>query len=75
MLKTITKVGNSQGLIFDAALCELTGLKAGDQVNITVHEGGAIVLTPIRRAAPAEAVSQTIRRTVKDYRKTLRKLA
>jgi antitoxin component of MazEF toxin-antitoxin module len=75
MLKTITRVGNSQGLIFDAALCELTGLKAGDQVNITVHEGGAIVLTPIRKAAPAEAVSQTIRRTVKDYRKTLRKLA
>ena len=48
MLKTIGKVGNSQGLIFDAALRELTGLKAGDQVNITVHEGGAIVVTPIR---------------------------
>ena len=26
MLKTITKVGNSQGLIFDTAICELTGL-------------------------------------------------
>jgi antitoxin component of MazEF toxin-antitoxin module len=48
MLKTITKVGNSQGLILDAALCELTGLKAGDQVNVTVHEGGAIVLTPMK---------------------------
>jgi len=48
MLKTITKVGNSQGLIFDTALCELTGLKPGDQVNITVHEGGAIVITPMR---------------------------
>ena len=48
MLKTITKVGNSQGLIFDTAICELTGLKTGDQVNVTVHEGGTVVITPIR---------------------------
>ena len=75
MLKTITKVGNSQGLIFDTALCELTGLRAGDQVNITVHEGGSIVLTPIRKSASAQEVSESIRKTVGDYRKTLRKLA
>ena len=48
MLKTITKVGNSQGLIFDTAICELTGLKTGDQVNLTVHDGGTVVITPIR---------------------------
>lgn len=75
MLKSIAKIGNSQGLIFDAALCELSGLKAGDQVNITVHAGGSITLTPIRRAAAAEEVSATIRKTVKDYRRTLRRLA
>ena len=75
MVKTITKVGNSHGLIFDATLRELTGLKPGDQVNVTVHEGGAIILTPIRKAASAEDVTKTIKRTVKDYRKTLRKLA
>ena len=58
MLKTITRVGNSQGLILDAALRELTGLKAGDQVNVTVHSGGSIVLTPIKAAIePAEAHS------------------
>lgn len=58
MLKTISKVGNSQGLIFDAALCELTGLKAGDQVNVTVHEGGAITITPMRpRIATADAAA------------------
>jgi antitoxin component of MazEF toxin-antitoxin module len=75
MIKTISKVGNSQGLIFDSALCELTGLKAGDQVNVTVHEGGSIVLTPMRRSAPTEVVTAAIKRTVKDYRKTLKKLA
>jgi antitoxin component of MazEF toxin-antitoxin module len=49
VIKTIAKIGNSQGLIFDAALRELTGLKAGDEVNVSVHEGGAIVITPMRQ--------------------------
>jgi antitoxin component of MazEF toxin-antitoxin module len=75
MVKTITKVGNSHGLIFDATLRELSGLKPGEQVNVTVHEGGSIILTPIRKALRPEDVSAVVRRTVKDYRKTLRKLA
>ena len=75
MIKTITKVGKSHGLIFDSTLRELTGLKPGDQVNVTVHEGGAIMLVPIRKAQGAEEVRETIKRTVRDYRKTLRKLA
>ena len=57
------------------SLCELTGLKTGDQVNVTVHDGGAITLTPIRKSAAAEVVDNTIRQTVKDYASTLRKLA
>ncbi|MCX7151507.1 MAG: hypothetical protein WCR74_18945 [Betaproteobacteria bacterium] len=75
MIKTITKFGNSQGLILDSTLCELSGLKAGDQVNVTVHEGGAITLVPISPTRSAEEVSSVIQQTVKDYRKTLRKLA
>lgn len=75
MLKSITKIGNSQGLILDAALLELSGLKVGDQVNVTVHEGGTITLTPMRRTAAPETVTETIRKTAKDYRRTLRRLA
>lgn len=75
MLKTISKVGNSQGLILDAALMDLTGLRVGDQVDVNVAPGGAIILTPIRKAPATAEVTRTIRRTVKDYRKTLRKLA
>jgi antitoxin component of MazEF toxin-antitoxin module len=75
MLKTISKIGNSQGLIFDTTLCELTKLKVGDQVNITVHPGGSLMLTPIGNSLPAEHVTTVITKTVKDYSKTLRKLA
>jgi antitoxin component of MazEF toxin-antitoxin module len=48
--KTISKIGNSQGIIFDAALMDLARVKVGDKVNITVHPGGSIVLTPIHPA-------------------------
>jgi antitoxin component of MazEF toxin-antitoxin module len=75
MVKTITKVGNSQGLIFDAALMDLTGLRVGDQVDVSVAPGGTIVVTPIRKALPPEEMTAIIKRTIKDYRRTLRKLA
>jgi antitoxin component of MazEF toxin-antitoxin module len=76
MTKTISKIGNSQGIIFDAALLDLARLKLGDQLDVTiVGESGAIMLMPIRKGPSPKQVSETIRRTVKDYRKTLKKLA
>jgi antitoxin component of MazEF toxin-antitoxin module len=75
MIKTIIKVGNSQGLIFDAALLELAHLKAGDDVNVEVHEGGTLTLTPIRPRPTREEVSKVIRSTMKDYARTMKRLA
>ena len=74
MTKTITKVGNSQGIIFDAALMDLTRVKLGDQVTV-VPGSGAIVLMPLRPGPSKEEISSVIKKTAKDYRKTLRKLA
>ncbi len=75
MIKTISKIGNSQGIMLDAALMDLARLKVGDQVNLTVHEGGAIYLTPVRPMVAPEVVTATIHKTVKEYRKTLSHLA
>jgi antitoxin component of MazEF toxin-antitoxin module len=75
MIKTITKVGNSQGLIFDAALLELAHLKAGDKINVEVHEGGTLTLTPIRPRPSREEVTRVIKATMKDYARTMKKLA
>ena len=75
MVKTISKVGNSHGIVFDAALMELAHLRAGDEVNVEIHEGGTITLTPLRpRPSPAE-VSKAIKSTMKDYARTMKKLA
>ena len=75
MLKTIAKIGNSQGLIFDAALRELTGLKAGDQVNVTVHEGGAIVVTPMHPVLAAADAGAAARDLIKRNAKLFKRLA
>jgi len=75
MLKRITKVGNSQGLIFDSALRELTGLKAGDQVNVTVHEGGAIVIAPMRPAIGADEARSRARKLIRGNDELFKRLA
>jgi antitoxin component of MazEF toxin-antitoxin module len=75
MTKTITKVGNSQGIIFDAALMELAHLKTGDEINVEVHEGGTLTLTPIRPRPTQQEVSQAITSTMKKYARTMKKLA
>jgi antitoxin component of MazEF toxin-antitoxin module len=75
MVKTITKIGNSQGITFDAALMELAHLKVGDDVNIEVHEGGTITITPIRPRPSREEISSVIKQTMKDYARTMRRLA
>lgn len=75
MVKTISKIGNSHGLMLDAALMDLAHLKAGDEVNVEVHEGGTITLTPLRPRVSREEVSRVIQATMKDYARTMKRLA
>lgn len=75
MIKRITKVGNSQGIMLDAALMDLARLKVGDEVNVTVHEGGAIYLTPVRPVVTPEEVTGTIQSVMRDYKQTMKRLA
>jgi antitoxin component of MazEF toxin-antitoxin module len=75
MVKTISKVGNSHGIVFDAAFMELAHLKTGDEVNVEVHDGGTITLTPLRPRPSRAEISKVIKSTMKDYARTLKKLA
>jgi antitoxin component of MazEF toxin-antitoxin module len=65
MTKTISKIGNSQGIIFDAALMDLARVKVGDHVTVTLHEGGSIVLTPIRPAIDPKKAGAAAKRLIK----------
>lgn len=75
MTKTVSKVGNSQGIIFDSALMELAHLKVGDEVNVTVHEGGSIVLTPIRPSISPKKGAEVARRLIKKNSELFRRLS
>lgn len=75
MTKTITKIGNSQGLMFDSALMDLARIKVGDQVTISVHEGGSIVLTPVRPAITPGKAAATAKRLIKKNSELFRRLS
>ena len=74
MIKTITKIGNSQGIIFDSALLQLARLKVGDEVNVEVHSGGAITIAPmeppiIEAARAAETAKRLIHKNNELFRR------
>lgn len=75
MIKTLTKIGNSQGLIFDSALMDLARLKPGDQLNVEVHAGGAITLTPVKPEISKEDFDKSLDTVLRDYHDTLKKLS
>lgn len=75
MIKTITKIGNSQGIIFDAALMNLARIGVGEQVNVSVHEGGSIVLTPLRPAIGPTKAAVTAKRLIRKNDELFRRLA
>ncbi|MCX8497298.1 MAG: hypothetical protein ORN51_14040 [Akkermansiaceae bacterium] len=47
MTKTIAKISNSHGIIFDSTLLQLARMKPRDEVNVEVHPGGTITITPL----------------------------
>ena len=75
MTKTIAKLGNSNGIIFDAALMDLARLKRGDQVNVEVHEGGVITLTPLHQSIEPKKAAATAARLIRKNAELFRRLA
>ena len=75
MTKTIRPIGNSQGIIFDVALMDLAHLKVGDQLSVTVHDGGTITLTPVRPVIDAEHARATAKRLISQNEELFRRLS
>lgn len=76
MIKTITKIGNSQGIIFDSALLQLARLKVGDEVNVEVHSGGTITIAPMAPATiEPDAAAASARRLIEKNSELFRRLS
>lgn len=76
MIKTISKIGNSQGIIFDSALLQLARLKVGDEVNVEVHAGGTITIAPMAPAViDAAQAAETAKRLIQKNSELFRRLS
>jgi antitoxin component of MazEF toxin-antitoxin module len=76
MIKTVAKIGNSQGIILDSALLQLARLKVGDEVNVEVHAGGTITITPMEPAViDATEGAKTARRLIEKNSELFRRLS
>ena len=75
MIKKISKVGNSQGIILDAPLMEMAHLKVGDEMHVTLHEGGSITFTPLKPRVSSKDFSKIVEETMSDYANTMKNLA
>ena len=76
MVKTISKIGNSQGIIFDSALLQLARLKVGDEVNVQVHAGGTITIAPMNPSViEASTAAETAWRLIRKNSELLRRLS
>lgn len=76
MIKTISKIGNSQGIIFDSALLQLARLKVGDEVNVEVHSGGTITIAPMDHAViETERAAATAKRLIQKNHELFRRLS
>ena len=76
MIKTISKIGNSQGIIFDSALLQLARLKVGDEVNVEVHSGGTITIAPMEPAViEPSAAAGVARRLIQKNDELFRRLS
>lgn len=66
MIKQLTKIGNSQGIILDKAILELLNIEEGSSFEVTTKNGG-LFLKPLDIKEIYEDVS-------KRHRKSLDKL-
>ena len=72
LVKKITKIGNSYGVILPSDVMSLVGLSPDDEVEITVEKGG-VLLQHTRKQN--HLIMDAFRQFVDEYDDTLKKLA
>ena len=72
MVKTLSAIGDSLGLIIDKPILDLLGIARDTPLEITI-DGGALIICPIH--AQDNALADSARRMMDAHAETFRKLA
>ena len=72
MVKTLSPIGNSLGLIIDKPILDLLGIGRDTPLDIKT-DGEALIIRPVR--AKETAVAESTRKMMDTHDETLRKLA
>jgi hypothetical protein len=54
---------------------DLAHLKVGDKLQVTLHQGGSVVLTPEKPVITPEMAREAMKKIMKDYGEVFRRLA
>jgi len=54
---------------------DLARVKVGDQLNVTLHEGGSIILTPVRPTIAPKMAAASAKRLIKKNSALFKRLA
>jgi antitoxin MazE len=73
MIKKLSTVGNSLGLIIDRPILDLLNITKDTSLEVRT-DGEALIIRPVK-AAPKERVRESTERMMASHEETLRKLA
>ncbi len=71
----VTSVGALPAIVLDPLHVDFARFKIGDEFNAVVGADGVITLTPLRPGPSPGDISDTIKSTMKEYARTMKKLA
>ena len=74
MIKRITPIGNSQGVIIDKTVLKLLGADEATHLDLSI-ENGAIVLRPVDEKGRRQKFASTAKRVLRKHGDLLRRLA
>ena len=74
MIKTLTKVGNSQALVIEKPLLEALGIGPDTPLQLTVS-GNSLIVTPATVGVGRKAVASSLKKLRPRFGKMLKKLA
>jgi antitoxin component of MazEF toxin-antitoxin module len=75
MIRKITKIGNSQGIILDSTVMDLAHLKVGDEVNLEIHRGGTLTVVPVDSSIEPEQAAARAREIIAKNDQLFRRLS